>query len=935
MSLHSFLAGVVSRPWSWVRAVARRDRLEAEMEAELACHLESLTADLVRAGHSPREAARRARIALGSAVAHKEGMRASLGLRWWDEFGADLRYGARMLRKSPGFTLIAALSLALAIGANTTIFSAAKQILYERLAVPHASDLRLLAWTGTELHVAVHHIHGDYDHLPGGRVTSPVFSYPGYQQLRSQNSGPSGVLSDLLAFRETHMAATIGENAQNVLAEMVSGNYYSVLGVQPQLGRAIQPSDDTANAQPVAVISDALWEREFARSPAVLAQMIKLNDKPVIIVGVDPRSFTGAKSALESESPEVIVPLAMQPILTPSSNGNSWLTNPDQWWVNILGRSKPGVSDEAAQATLDTQLSAIVRATMPVRAGEDIPRLMVKDGSRGLFEQEQIFLKPMAVLMTLVGFVLLLACANIATLMLARGEQRQREMSVRLALGAGRARILRQLLVESLMLAALGGMGGVGMGYLGRIAIPQLTENAWQHAQLKVHFDWPVFAFTAGITVLTGIMFGIAPALSAARAEVTHGLKEGAQTTTRRRKGLGGKALVGVQVALSTLLVIGAGLFIRTLGRLNSVDPGFRTHNLLVMQVDLPQNRYPTGKDIALHQRLEEALAAVPGVESVSPAMDSYLSDDSSGTDFLPEGESYDVNKHQEEHYNAVGIHFFDTLGIPIVSGRAFGAQDTATSPKVGMINESLAKSRYPNQNPIGKRFSIGGHDSDGHGGKLVTDWIQIVGICADTRYANLRDDPPPQFFLPYVQQTEVGGMVYELHTQMQPEAIMSALRKVVRQVDPDLPLANVRTEDEQISTDLQEERLFVSLTSGFGLLALALACVGIYGIMAYSVANRRNEIGIRMAVGAQPGQVRGMILRESTWLAVAGIVVGVGAALLFTRLIKSMLYGIQPWDPPTLAGGVLILLTVALAAGWIPARRAARVQPMEALRHE
>jgi predicted permease len=935
MSLNSLFARIVSQPRSWLRAVFRRNRLEAEMEAEMLCHLESLTSDLIRDGHSPDEAARRARIALGAVTMHKEGMRASLGLRWWDELGADLRYAMRVLRKSPGFTVVAGGSLALAIGANTTIFSAAKQILYERLAVPHAADLRLLTWTGTEDHVAVHHVHGDYDHLPGGRVTSPVFSYPVYQQLRGQNGGQDGVLGDLLAFRETGMNATIREDAQHVLAEMASGNYYSVLGVQPQLGRAIEPSDDMVNARPVAVISDGLWAREFGRSQSVIGQMIKLNDEPVIIIGVNPRDFTGAKSVLESETPEVIVPLAMQPILTPSSNGKSWLTSPEQWWVNIMGRTKPGVSNAAAQAALDTQLSAIVRGTMPVRAGEDLPRLTLRDGSRGLFEQEQIFLKPMTVLMTLVGFVLLLACANIANLMLARGAKRLREMSVRLALGAGRARILRQLLVESLLLAVLGGIGGVAMGYLGRIAIPQLTENAWQHAELKVHFDWPVFAFTASVTVLTGLLFGIAPALNAARTEVTDGLKEGAQTTTRRRKGLGSKVLVGVQVALSTVLVIGAGLFIRTLARLNSVDPGFRTHSLLIAQLALPQNRYSAGKDIALHRRLEQAIEGIPGVESVSPAMESYLSDDLSDTDFLPQGEANDPDKHQTEAYNAVGIHFFETLGIPIIAGRVFRPQDTATSPKVGIINESLAKTRFPGQDPIGKRFSIGGHNSDGHGGKLTTDLVQIVGVCGDSLYTNLREQPPPQFFIPYVQQNEVGGMTYEIHTAMQPDAILPSLRKVVREADPDLPLVNVRTQDQQIAADLQEERLFVALTSGFGVLALALACVGIYGIMAYSVANRRNEIGIRMALGAQPGQVRGMILRESTWLAGPGIVVGVSAALLLTRLVKSMLYGIQPYDPPTIVGGVLILLVVALAASWIPARRAAGVQPMEALRHE
>jgi predicted permease len=336
-----------------------------------------------------------------------------------------------------------------------------------------------------------------------------------------------------------------------------------------------------------------------------------------------------------------------------------------------------------------------------------------------------------------------------------------------------------------------------------------------------------------------------------------------------------------------------------------------------------------------MHQRLEQAFAAVPGVESATPAWGAYLSDDTSRTDFIPQGVSYDQSKNQAEDYNAVGNRFFATLGIPIVAGRAFGEQDTATSQKVAIINQSLARLRYPGQNPIGKMFSTGSHDADGHASSTGDKWIQIVGICGDTRYANLRAEPPPQFILPYVQQTDTTGMTYEIRTRTKPESIVPALRAIVQQVDPDLPLVNVRTQDQQIEADLQQERIFVTLTSGFGLLALALACVGIYGIMAYSVANRRSEIGIRMALGAQPGQVRGMILRESTWLAGAGIVVGVAAALLLTRLVKSMLYGIQPYDPPTLAGGVLILLAVAVASSWIPARRAARVQPMEALRHE
>ncbi|MGA9669943.1 MAG: ABC transporter permease [Terracidiphilus sp.] len=929
--MRSLFARGVARPRSWMRAVMRRDRLEAEMETELACHLENLTADLIKAGYAPAEAARRARIAVGAMTVHKEQMRASLGLKWWDDLWDDVRYGMRMLRKSPGFTAVAATSLALAIGANTTIFSVAKQLLYERLAVPHAADLRLLSWTGTEKHVAVHSIWGDYDPLPGGRVTSTAFSYPAYKQLQAQNH----VLDDLFAFKRMAMIATIHEDAQRVRTEMVSGNYFAALQVQPQLGRAIQPADDAVPGQgTVAVISDELWTRAYNRSPAVLGQTVKLNNVFFTIVGVSAKGFTGAKDV---QLPvDFFVPLSTQPLVFPRSGDGSLFVSSRRWWVNVMGRAKPGVTDRVAQAELDGELAAIVRGTMPVRANEDVPRMDLRDGSRGLFEQQKEFARPMAVLSVLVGFVLLLACANVANLMLARGTQRLREMGVRLALGAGRGRIVRQMLVESLMLAALGGAGGLIAGYLGRTAIPKMLETPWENTGFHIHFDWAVFGFTAGITIATGLLFGIAPALAAARAEVTQGLKETTQTTTRRRKGLSGKTLVGFQIALSTLLVIGAGLFLRTLAGLSSVNLGFQSDHLLLAEVDPPRGNYPAGKDIALHQRIEQAFAGVPGIISVAPAQDVYINEDRSATDFLPVGEKYQANQSQEENYNVVGDEFFKTLRIPIVAGRAFGEQDTAASPKVAVINESLARSRFPGQNPIGKRFVIDPHDSDGGGGiVLPQNSIEIVGVCGDTRYMNLRDEPPPQFFLPYVQQSSVGGMVYEIRTSVKPETVLTALRGVVRQVDPDLGLVKVRTQDEQIESALQQEKLFVTLTSGFGVLALALACVGIYGIMAYQVANRTNEIGIRLALGAQPGQVRGMILGESTWLAGVGIVVGVIAALGLTRLVKTMLYGIQPWDPATMIGGVLILLAVALAASWIPARRAAGVQPMVALRHE
>ena len=932
--LHRFFASRLAQSQSWWRAATRRSHLEREMEAELASHLENLAADLERAGFAPKEARRRARIALGPTQVHKDAMRTSLGLSLLDNLNADLRYAARRLRRSLSFTIVATLSLALALGANTTIFSLAKQLLYERLAVPHAANLRLLAWTAPKEHGAVHHIWGDYNPAPGGRVTSSSFSYPAYQQLRTQN----GVFEDIFAFKETGMNATIGNVAQRVTTSLVSGNFYTALGIHPRLGRGIVLADDAAQGQgAVVVISDSLWAREFARSPAVLGQIIKLNNISLTIIGVNPSSFTGAKNV--QQSPDVFVPMSMQALVAPHSGGiptaASLLAEPNEWWVNVMGRLKPGISDDQANAALDTQLAAVVRATMPVRPNEVVPKMDVRDGSRGLFYTQRTFAKPMAVLLTMVGFVLLLACANIANLMLARGTQRQREMAIRLSLGAGRTRLARQMLVESLLLAVLGGAGGLFFGYIGSNLVPKLTENPWERTQFHVHFDWAVFAFTAAVTLLTGLLFGLAPAVSAARAKLNHGLKESSANVTRRRKGWGGKSLVGFQIALSTLLVVGAGLFLRTLASLNAVDVGFRTDHLLLAEINPPSSVYPAGKDIALHQRLETAYASIPGVQAVAPAQAAYISDDTDITDFLPEGETYDKNKEQGQNYNVVGNDFFRTLQIPILAGRAFTSADTATSTKVGVINESLAKLRFPNQTPIGRRFTVDGRDSDGHGGKIVKDWVQIIGIVADTRYSNLRDDPPPQFFLPYVQQTEVGGMTYEIRSNLAPDTLLASLRKLTQQQDPDLPLVNVRTQQQQIDAATQQERIFVAMTSSFGMLALALASVGIYGVMAYSVASRTNEIGIRLALGAAPRQVLAMVLREAVWLSVAGIVVGLTGALFLARLVKSMLYGLQPADPISLISGALLLIAVGLAASWLPARRAARVQPMEALRHE
>ena len=925
MRIGSLFVRILAPGRSWLRAAANRQRLESDMEAELAHHLECMTADLIHAGFSPEDAARRARLALGSPLTQKEKMRASLGLRWWDELRADLRYALRMLWKSPGFALIAVGSLALGIGANTAIFTVAQHMLLDRLHVPHPEQLRMFYWSEPKDGI-VDEMWGFWDDVPGGGQLSTSFSYPVYEQMRRANRS----LADVSAFKPYgRMTVTIHGDAEAAEAEMVSGNYYSTLGVRPQLGRGIQEPDDGAvGSGPVVTISDRLWTNRFGRSPDVIGKTILVNATPMTVVGVNPPGFTGAYSA--QGAPEIFLPFSMQPIVAPQNMDPAWpsslLENKALWWVLMMGRVRPGVPASTAEASLNMALSAAVHATMPVKKDSQLPRLLLRDGSRGQNPSVDDLEKPIYVLIALAGLVLLLACANLANLLLARAGSRQREMSVRLAMGAGRSRILRQMMAESLLLSVLGGAAGLLLAFAVRNAIPRLLSKAWEPPAFSAKFSWPIFAFAAAISILTGIIFGLAPAWRATRVQVSSGLKDSGQTVTHRRRGLGGKSIVAVQVALSMLLVVGAGLFVRTLMQLARAPLGFRSHSLLLFSVEPKETRYPGAASNALLQRLEDKLATVPGVQSLTLTDVPLISGNAMNGTFIPEGQQRKAEGNPSVLTNGVGAHFFATFGIPIVAGRAFDTRDTPASRKVAVINESLAKKYFPNTNPIGRTFETGGHHPE---------TIEIVGMCADVKYYRVRADVEPTYYALYWQKGGLHDATFAIATSLEGQAILPSLRNAVRQIDPNLPMLDVRTQDEQIAANLQQERIFAALTAGFGVLALMLACVGIYGIMAYSVAQRTNEIGIRMALGAAPPQVRALVLRESTWLTAAGIVAGVAAALPLTRLVRSMLYGIQPWDPATIAGGVVILLAVALAASWIPARRAAGVQPMEALRHE
>ena len=906
--------------WSRVVTMFRRRKLDLELDEELQAHLEMAAEEHRRRGRSAEEARNAALRDFGGLTQVREHVREREGVLWVENVRRDLGYALRMLKKGPGFAAVAIGSLALGIGANTAIFSIAKHVLLDRLNVPHAGELRLLAWrSGRES--AVHSSWGDWDPTTDG-VTSTSFSYPVYQLLRKENRA----LADLFAFKNLgRLNVTVNGQAEVVQGDLVSGNFYEQMEVQPQLGRAIGEADDRVGAPPVAVISDGYWARRFGRSPGVIGKTIVVNLVPVTIVGVNPGGFTGAKGTLTS--PEIFMPLSVQPEVFPYPAAPSLLTSDRVWWMQIMGRAKPGTDEARAQAALDVALGAAVRGTMTVKKGESVPRLVFTDGSRGMNESGRQMARPLWFLMALVGLVVLLACANMANLLLSRAAARQREMSVRMALGARRGRILRQVMTESLLLAVLGGLAGLVVGWVGQNAILAMLSSPVEPVTLQGGFDWEVFAFNAALSLVTGLLFGVGPAWHATRTQVSTTLKDQGHTLTRRRRGLAGKAIVGFQVALSMLLVVAAGFFLRTLVNLDRVDPGFDTKNLVLFELRPPQQEYTGEKQIQLFREITDRLGTVPGVESVSATSVAPLSHSYENDDFRVIGGKTDENDVSDN--STVGDQYFGTFRIPIVAGRGFLPTDTETSPRVAVVNQALVREYFPNGNPIGRSFVTVGEKNE----KLT---YQIVGVCADTRYASLREDPPPIFYRDYRQSPEIDwGITFAVRSGTGRGEMTPQLRRAVQSVDQNLPLTDVRTEQEQIDELLMNERIFADLTGGFGVLALALACIGIYGIMAYTVSQRTNEIGIRMALGAERGRVVRMVLGEATWMVAIGMTAGVGGALALGRLIASMLYGLKAWDPATLAGAAVLLALVALGASWVPARRAAGVDPMRALRTE
>jgi predicted permease len=835
-----------------------------------------------------------------------------------------------MLSKAPGFTLIAVLSLALGIGANTALFSLIDTVLLKKLPVKDPEELVLFDWVaGESFRIPSIDGYSARDEKEGFQ-SSTSFSYAAFKRLREQNQA----LSELFAFEATgRLNVQAGGQAEVASGQLVSGNYYAGLGVAPLIGRTITDEDDKPTATPVAVLNYRYWQRAFGSDTNVVGRQVNVNNVACTIIGVTPREFDGTLQV--GESPDLSFPMALEPQLR--ANSGSYLNDPQSWWLQMIGRLKPGVSREQARVALEAifQQSALeMEAALPPPGPgqpphlleKDWPRLRLSAGSQGLNEQRKEYQKSLWLLMGVVGLVLLIACANVANLLLARAEGRRKEIAVRLAMGASRWRLVRQLLTESLLLSGLGGLVGTLIALWGKDLLLMLRPWGGGPVSIEAELDLRVLGFTLALSMLTGVLFGLAPALRATRMSLTTALKDSV-------KGSGGgtvrslltKSLVVVQVAMSLLLLVGAGLFIRTLRNLQKVDAGFNQQNLLLFRVDPRANGYEKERLANLYQQMFDRIEAVPGVRSVTFSRHSLLSGGANISSIYFPGVEIKVGDKNLVYRNIVRPNFLETMEIPLVAGRDLGPQDDARAPYVVVVNQAFAQRYFPNENAVGKRFGFG---------PKKTDEIEIVGVVRDAKYSQLRDAPPPTVYRPYLQDT-LGQMNFEVRTHGNPAAVVPAIRQAVGEVDNRLAIFDIRTQVEQVSALLTEERLFTTLLSFFGVLAQLLAFIGLYGVMAYSVAQRTHEIGIRMALGAQAHDILRMVVGQGMTLAIIGVGVGLGGAFYLTRLMAALLFGVKASDPLTYAGVTLILSAVALLACYIPARRATRVDPMEALRYE
>ena len=928
-----------------VRSIFRKNHVEQDLTDELRFHLEKLIEQNVARGMPPAQARYAALDELGGVEQIKEECRDMRRVNLIANLVQDLRYGLRMLAKSPGFTAVVILSLALGIGANTAIFSLIDAVMLKSLPVRQPEQLVLLNWVSKGQSYVIRDYDGDSWADSEGRDVGTSFSYPIYRAIRARNNA----FTDVLGFADADQQLNLNVGGTSALAkgQYVSGNYFSTLGVSAAAGRTIVNSDDQAGAAPVALISYAYWTSRFGRDPSVVGKAITVNGVPFTLVGVAAPEFFGLQAGHPTDA---WIPLATHPQVDPSwarwlPKGESVFSVRTEWWVLVMGRLKPGVPGEQASAALDVILRQEAAGIEPPPPGHrrhdmtlQLPTVELEPASGGLDMLRRQFSQPLFVLMGLVGLVLLIACANVANLLLSRAESRQKEIAVRLALGAGRRRLIRQLLTESLMLAAAGGACGVVLAYWGSGLLLRFMSGGGDQLQLSVSPDMKVLGFTALVSLLTGIFFGLAPALRGTRLDLTPALKEGAGRVAGGAPGGGrmrprlGKVLVVAQAAMSLMLLVGAGLFVRTLRNLMTEDLGFDRTNLLLFGIDASRAGYKGQRLADFYREMQRRIEAIPGVRSATMSRHFLVNDGQGGAGVIIEGyvpkpgeSDADGSINIYTHY--VGSRFFETLGVPLLVGRTIQDSDTGAAPGVGVVNQAFAKRYLGASSPIGRQFRFRSSDP--------LD-MTIVGVVGDATYGDMRKDPPPTVYVPFDQHLGIlAWQNVEVRTAGNPISVVNAVRRTIQDLDRNVPMHDVITETEQIDQATFQERLFARLSSFFALLALALACVGLYGMLSYAVARRTNEIGIRMAIGAERSGIVRMVLREALLLALLGIAIGVPAALAASRVVSTMLFGLRPTDPFTLAAATLLMVCVAALAGYLPARRASRVDPMVALRYE
>ena len=908
----------------------RQRRKEAELGEELQFHLEQEARERLEAGAREDEARFAARRDLGNEAKLREDVRALWTWRPLDELSQDLRYGLRTMFKYRAVTIFAVLSLAMGMGANTAIYSFMDSILMRSLPVPDPASLVVMGWTakpvaygsratnGSEF--VLHSIDGSFN---SREASGRIFPYVAFERVRQASTG---VLSSVFAyFRGGRISVIVNGEAEVAQVQFVSGDFFGGLAVAPAAGRLIHPDDDRAGAPAVVVISDGYSQRRFGAVASAIDQSILINNVPFTVIGVTPPEFFGVDPGA---APQVFVPMRAQVLL--DAGTARMYTDPNYYWAGIMGRLRPGVSIAQAEAALATPFAQWVAPTASNdRERANLPALKLAEGAGGLDSLRRQYSQPIFLLLTLVGLILAIACANTSNLLLARAAARRREIAVRLSIGAGRFRLIRQLLTESMLLASIAAALGVAIAVAGMRLLTLLLANGDESFTLHAELNWRVLLVTLGLAVTCGVLFGLAPAIQSTRPAVIPALKGSAfNQPVRRRSWLHlslSDALVVTQISILLLLLTGAALFVQTLSNLQHIPLGFNRENVLLFDLNAAQAGYAMDRVAPFYTDVRNRLASIPGVQSATMSNRSLFR-----AGWLTEITIDGAEPPPGTRLLQAGPDFFSTMQIPILQGREIDARDGMGAPHVAVISDLFARTVFPGQDPLGRHIRLGGRN------RRHRD-LEIVGVAATVRYGGLKYDVPPvaYFALEQMEASDLDQATFALRTDGDPLGVVSTTRQIVRDADARVPMTEIRTQAAEIDRSINQEIVLARLCSAFAVLALVIACAGLYGTMAYTVARRTNEIGIRMALGAKRASVMWMVLRRTCVLAALGLAISVPIARGSTTLVESFMFNMKPNDPRALAVAVVTLVAAALLASYAPARRASHIDPVTALRHE